>query len=215
MRDLDSVVRVVVGDDHPIFREGIVRALAQSGSVEVVAEAGDGRAALTAIQQHRPDVALLDYRMPGLDGVDVSHAVLRDGLPTRVLLLSAFTDSAIVYQALQQGVAGYLTKEADRRAIVDAVLACARGENVLPPDLATGLVAEIRRRASDDAPVLTARENQVLVLIAEGKSVPAMAKELFLAPTTVKSHLQRLYDKLSVSDRGAAVAEAMRRGLLE
>jgi two-component system, NarL family, nitrate/nitrite response regulator NarL len=208
-------VRVVVADDHPLYREGVVRALSGSGQVEIVAEAGDGRAALAEIEQHEPDVALLDYKLPGLDGVAITHAVVRDGLSTRVLLLSAFTESGVVYKALETGAAGFVPKEARREQIVDAVLACARGENVLPTDLASGLVSEIRLRAVDDAPALTERESQILRLIAKGKSLPDIAGELFLGVTTVKTHVQHLYEKLGVSDRAAAVAEAMRRGLIE
>ena len=208
-------VRVVVADDHPLYREGVVRALSSSGQVEIVAEAGDGRAALAEIEQHEPDVALLDYKLPGLDGVAITHAVVRDGLPTRVLLLSAFTESGVVFKALETGAAGFVPKEARREQIVDAVLACARGENVLPTDLASGLVSEIRLRAVDDAPALTERESQILRLIAKGKSLPDIAGELFLGVTTVKTHVQHLYEKLGVSDRAAAVAEAMRRGLIE
>ena len=208
-------VRVVVADDHPLYREGVVRALSGSGQVEIVAEAGDGRAALAEIEQHAPDVALLDYKLPGLDGVAITHAVVRDGLATRVLLLSAFTESGVVYKALETGAAGFVPKEARREQIVDAVLACARGENVLPSDLASGLVSEIRLRAVDDAPALTERESQILRLIAKGKSLPDIAAELFLGVTTVKTHVQHLYEKLGVSDRAAAVAEAMRRGLIE
>jgi two-component system, NarL family, nitrate/nitrite response regulator NarL len=208
-------VRVVVADDHPLYREGVVRALSGSGQVEIVAEAEDGRKALAEIEEHRPDVALLDYKLPGLDGVAVTHAVVRDGLPTRVLLLSAFTESGVVFKALETGAAGFVPKEARREQIVDAVLACARGENVLPTELASGLVSEIRLRAVDDAPALTERESQILRLIASGKSLPDIAGELFLGVTTVKTHVQHLYEKLGVSDRAAAVAEAMRRGLIE
>ncbi len=208
-------VRVVIADDHPLYREGVRRALAASGQIEVLAEAEDGRQALAEIALHRPEVAVLDYRLPELDGVAVAHAIGRDKLPTRVLLLSAFTESGIVYKALQTGVSGFIPKDARREEIVDAVLACARGENVLPLTIAAGLVSEIRMRATDDAPALTAREREVLKLTAEGKSVPEIARTLYLGATTVKTHLQHVYGKLGVSDRAAAVAEAMRRGLIE
>ncbi|MBX7449105.1 response regulator transcription factor [Mycolicibacterium sp. 3033] len=208
-------VSVVVGDDHPMFRDGVVRALQSSGSIEVVAEADDGTAALSAIREHRPQVALLDYRMPGMDGAAVAAAVVRDALPTRVLLISAHDESAIVYRALQDGAAGFLPKESTRSELVNAVLDCAKGRDVVAPSLAAGLAGEIRRRAEPDAPALSPREREVLVLIAGGASIPAMAKELFLAPSTVKTHVQRLYEKLGVSDRAAAVAEAMRRKLLD
>lgn len=208
-------VRVVVADDHPLFREGLVRALTGSGLVEVVAEAEDGPSALAAIKEHRPQVALLDHQMPGMDGAQVAAAVLRDELPTRVLLVSANQDATIVYHALQQGAAGYLPKESSRTEIVNAVLDCANGKDVVAPQLASGLAVEIRRRAEPSGPTLSAREREVLTLIAEGGSIPAIAKQLFLAPSTVKTHVQRLYEKLGVGDRAAAVAEAMRRGLLE
>ncbi len=208
-------ITVVVADDHPLYRDGLVRALSASGQVDVVAEAGDGRSALAAIREHLPDVALVDYRLPELDGVAIAHAVNRDGLATRVLLVSAFTDSGIVYKAVETGAAGFLPKEARREQIVDAVLACARGETVLPPQVATGLASEIRLRKRRDAPALTDREQEILRLIADGKSLPTIATELFLGVTTVKTHVQHLYEKLGVSDRAAAVASAMRRGLLE
>jgi two-component system nitrate/nitrite response regulator NarL len=160
-------------------------------------------------------VALLDYRMPGMDGAAVAAAVTRDDLPTRVLLISAHDESAIVYRALQDGAAGFLPKESTRGELVNAVLDCAKGRDVIAPSLAAGLAGEIRRRAEPDAPMLSPREREVLVLIAKGSSIPAMAKELFLAPSTVKTHVQRLYEKLGVSDRGAVVAEAMRRKLLD
>ena len=208
-------VQVVVADDHPLLRDGVVRALESSGSVDVVAEADDGTAALALIRTHRPHVALLDYRMPGMDGAQVAAAVLREELPTRVLLLSAHDEAAIVYSALRDGAAGFLSKDSSRSELVESVLSCARGRDVVAPQLAAGLAGEIRRnRDSSAAPALSPRERKVLALIAQGRSIPAMAAELFLAPSTVKTHVQRLYEKLGVSDRGAVVAEAMRRGLL-
>ncbi|MGE2815727.1 response regulator [Mycobacterium heidelbergense] len=207
-------VRVVVGDDHPLFREGVVRALASSGSVNVVGEADDGSAALELIKTHLPDVALLDYRMPSMDGSEVAAAVRSQELPTRVLLLSAHDEPAIVFQALQQGAAGFLLKDSTRAEIVKAVLDCAEGRDVVAPGLVGGLAAEIRQRAAPSAPVLSAREREVLNRIARGQSIPAIAAELYVAPSTVKTHVQRLYEKLGVGDRAAAVAEAMRQGLL-
>ncbi|MBV6358478.1 response regulator transcription factor [Mycobacteroides chelonae] len=210
-----ELVRVVVGDDHPLFREGVVRALTGSGQICVVAEAQDGAGALALIREHQPDVALLDYRMPELDGTQVAAAVRRDELRTRVLLLSAHDDAAIVYHALAEGAAGFLSKESTRAELVSAVLDCARGRDVVTASLTAGLAGEIRKRAQPAGPSLSTREREVLQMIADGLTVPAMAKQLFLAPSTVKTHVQRLYEKLGVGDRAAAVAEAMRRGLLE
>jgi two-component system nitrate/nitrite response regulator NarL len=209
-------VRVVVGEDHPLFRDGLVRALTSSGSVDVVAEAGDGVTALALIKTHLPHVALLDYRMPGMDGAKVAAAVRRDELPTRVLLLSAHDESAIVFHALAEGAAGFLPKESTKSEIVQGVLDCAEGRDVVSPALAAGLAGEIRRRGEEaQAPALSPREREVLNFIAQGRSIPAIAAELYLAPSTVKTHVQRLYEKLGVGDRAAAVAAAMRRGLLE
>ncbi|GAA4172286.1 response regulator transcription factor [Gryllotalpicola koreensis] len=208
-------VTVVVVDDHPFFRDGVTRGLNNSGYIRVVGEAGDGREGLELIEREHPDVALVDYQMPELDGMAVVHAVVRDGLPTRVLLLSAVTDSAIVYRALEEGASGYLSKDAPRAEIVDAVLKAAKGIPVVPSEIAAGLVGQIRMRAQSAGPVLSERETQVLRGFARGLSIPQLAEELFLGQSTVKTHTQRLYEKLGVSDRAAAVAEAMRRGLLD
>lgn len=209
------MITVVIADDHPFFRDGVSRGLTMSGQIRVVGEAEDGLTALELIGSEKPDVAVVDQQMPGLDGIGVVQAVARDRLATKVLLLSAVTDSAVVYRALEAGASGYLSKEARRAEIVDAVLRVAAGKTVLPPELAAGLAGQIRLRATDDRPVLSEREAQVLRGFAEGRSIPQLAAELFLAPSTVKTHTQRLYEKLGVSDRAAAVAEAMRQGLLE
>src|ERR1700761_8957652 len=202
-------VTVGGGDAHPVYREGVVRVLKESGTIRVVAEAADGRAALAAIREHCPDVALVDYKMPGLDGLDVVHAVERDGLSTRVIVLSAFDDAALVYGALAAGASGYLTKEAQREESALAVARCARGERYVPTQWAGGLAAEVHQRARGEAVLLSPRELEVVRMIAEGLSVPQIARRIHLAPTTVRTHVQNLYQKLGVSDRGAAVAEAM------
>lgn len=213
--DSDKKVTVVVGDDHPMYREGVVRAMKDSGRIDVLAEAGDGRAALETIREHRPAVAVLDYRMPELDGLAVVTAVVRDGLPTQVLLLSATQDPATVYEALAAGAAGYLTKESDRDEIIAAVVKCAKGEGYVPTSIASGLATEVRHRSRGEATLLSPREGEIITLIADGLSVPDIAARLHLAPTTVRTHVQNLYAKLGVSDRAAAVAEAMRRRLVE
>jgi len=208
-------VTVVVADDHPVMRQGVVRALKASGRVDVVAQVADGRAALDAFRKFKPTVALLDYKMPGLDGVEVTHAVVRDGVPTSVVLLTAFDDSPVVFKALAEGASGFLTKESDADEIVNAVLRCAEGESYLPAGVAGGLAGEVRRRGRGATTSLTERETQVITMMAEGMSVPQIAARLHLARSTIKTHVQTLYEKLGVSDRGAAVAEAMRRRLLE
>lgn len=209
-------VRVVVADDHPLFRDGIERAVRERPDFELVGAAADGREALTLIRERAPRVEVLDLRLPGLDGLQVLNAVTRDGLPTRVLILSASGDAELVYRAVQGGAAGYFRKESDRQAILDAIAAVARGDTVIEPGLQAGVFDQIRVRAElEDRPILTEREREVLALMAEGRSGPQIADKLIIALPTVKTHQARLYEKLGVSDRAAAVAEAMRRGLLE
>ena len=209
-------VQVVVADDHPLFREGIERAVRERPDLELVGSATDGREALERIRELSPRVAVLDMRLPELDGLQVLNAVRRDELPTRVLFLSASGDAELVYRAVQGGAAGYFRKEADRQVILDAIAAVARGATVIEPGLQAGVFDQIRvRAAAEDRPILTAREREVLALMAEGASGPQIADRLIIALPTVKTHQARLYEKLGVSDRAAAVAEAMRRGLLE
>ncbi|CAN5119026.1 response regulator transcription factor [soil metagenome] len=207
---------VLVADDHPIYREGIVRAVKDRPDLELVGEAADGREALERIKDLAPDVAVLDIRMPGLEGTQVLTALKRDGHETEVLFLSAFMESELAYRTVAEGAKGYLSKESSRQEICDAIVTVSRGDTALAPEVQAGLAREIQQREGPNGrPELTARENEVLHLIAEGKSAPQIGREIHLSPTTVKTHLHTLYEKLGVSDRAAAVAEAMRRGLLE
>jgi len=208
-------VRVIVADDHPLFRESVVRAVRERPELELAGEAADGRAALEEIRRLEPDVAVLDLKMPELDGLQVLNALQRDGSRTRVVLLSAFLDGAVVFQAVAAGAAAYLSKDAGRREICEAIVAVARGETVLSPGAQAGIAEEVRARGHVERPALTPREQEILVHVAQGQSAPDIAKVLYLSPATVKGHLQAIYEKLGVSDRAAAVAEAMRRGLLE
>jgi two-component system, NarL family, nitrate/nitrite response regulator NarL len=209
-------IRVVVADDHPLFREALDRAVRQRPELELVGAAPDGRAALEAIRELAPDVAVLDLRLPGLDGIQILNAVTRDRLATRTLILSASGDPEVVYRAVQGGAAGYFLKEADRDAILDAIAAVTRGRTAIDPTLQAGVFDQIRLRGTgEDRPILTAREREVLALTADGLSAPQIAERLIVALPTVKTHQARLYEKLGVSERAAAVAEAMRRGLLE
>lgn len=209
-------LRVLVSDDHPLYRDGIARAVRDRLELELVGEPGDGRAALEAIRELSPDVAVIDLRLPGLGGIEILNAVRREGLETRVLVLSASTDGAVVHEAMSAGAAGYLAKSADRAEVCNAVAAVGRGQAVLDHELQAGLLEEVRTRGTAaERPSLTRREAEVLRLIADGLSAPAIGRELYLAPATVKTHMSHLYEKLRVGDRAACVAQAMRVGLLE
>jgi two-component system nitrate/nitrite response regulator NarL len=212
----DHPTSVLIADDHPLFREAIARVIAERSDLELVAEAADGRAALEKIRELQPDVAVIDVRMPGLDGSDVLVALREEGLPTNVVFLSAFLDSKTVYDAVAAGANAYLSKEAETDEIVTAILAAARGETILGPEVQTGLAEQIRfREENESRPRLSEREHEVLGLIAEGLSAPEIGERIHLSTATVKTHLQHLYEKLGVSERAAAVAEGMRRGLVD
>jgi len=208
-------VRVLAADGQPLFRDALARAIRARPELELVGEAGTGRDALEAIGVEQPDVAVIERTLAGLSGEQVLKAVSRDGLGTRVVLMAAHADPCEVYAALAEGAAGYLTKEASARELCDAITAVARGRTVLSPELQAGVAGEIRLRAVHDRPVMSDRERETLTLIAEGLSAPQIGRALHLSTATVKTHLQHIYEKLGVSERAAAVAEAMRRGLLE
>jgi two-component system, NarL family, nitrate/nitrite response regulator NarL len=208
-------VRVLAADGQPLYRDAVARAIRERPELELVGQAGDGREALAAIGESQPDVAVLDRTLTGLSGDEVLNAVARNGLRTRVVLIAAKPEPGEVYAALAEGAAGYLTKDADARELCDAITAVARGKTVLASELQAGVAGEIRLRAPHDRPVMSERERETLTLIAEGLSAPEIARTLHLSTATVKTHLQHIYEKLGVSERAAAVAEAMRRGLLE
>ena len=208
-------IRVLVAEDHPLYRKGLGDAIRSRPDFALVSEVADGRKALEAIREYAPDVAVLDIKMPELDGISVLRAVERDGLVTRVILLSAFTGGEVVHAALTHGVSGFLSKHSSGAEICDAVGAVARGDTIIGREMQAALAGELRLRGTSDAPRLSERETEVLRLLAEGLSSGDIADRLAVSATTVKTHLRNLYYKLEVSDRAAAVAQAMRGGLLE
>ena len=212
---MSARVTVYVGEDHRIYLEGLVRALRQRPEFDVLGSSTDGREALEEIRRLAPDVAILDENMPGLLGNEVMQAISRDRLATRVVMLSASVDSAVVFHAVASGVSAYLTKDSDRATICDAVAAVARGQTVLAPRVQAGLAGEVRLREHGSRPALSQREHEILARTASGLSAPDIARELQISTATVKTHLRNIYEKLGVSEHAAAVAEAMRRGLLE
>jgi DNA-binding NarL/FixJ family response regulator len=200
---------VLVVDDHPVVRSGLVGLLGGEADLEVVGEAEDGALGVELAEQLRPDVVLMDLRMPVLDGAAATARITAAGT-ARVLVLTTYDTDGDILRAVEAGATGYLLKDAPRDQLVEAVRAAARGETVLAPPLAAKLMRQVR--GGDQ---LTPRELEVLRLVARGMSNPDIARELFIGEATVKSHLLHAFDKLGVSDRTAAVTTAMRRGLLE
>jgi len=206
-------VTVLVGESQPLFRDALARVVRQDPGCELVGELAGGREALRAIRTLRPAIALLGEPLDGLSAGRVARAAARDGVPTRCVLLFGALDGEGAFRALAGGAAACLTRGVGPDALRLAIAAAARGETVLAPELQSGVAREIRLR--DGRPLLTAREREVLGLIADGRRTAKIAGALHLSPTTVKTHLGNAYEKLGVSDRAAAVAAGMRRGLLE
>jgi two-component system, NarL family, nitrate/nitrite response regulator NarL len=209
-------IRLLIADDHPLFREGLIEAIQERPELDLVDNATDGREALEAIKRLEPDVALLDVRMPELDGLEILRSVESGGLATDVVLLSAYVDGEFAYSAVASGARGYLSKTEDSGSICDAVVTVAEGGTVFAPEIQAGLAGAIRvRESTEQRSALTEREREVLSLVARGLTTPDIAAAIHLSPATVKTHLQRVYQKLGVPERAAAVAEALRRGLLD
>jgi len=202
------VIRVLVVDDHPVVRSGLVGLLDSEADLEVVGEAENGREGVALAASLTPDVVLMDLRMPVLDGASATAEITAAGT-ARVLVLTTYDTDGDILRAVEAGATGYLLKDTPRDQLLAAVRAAARGETVLAAPLAAKLMRQVR--GGDQ---LTPRELEVLALVAQGKSNPEIARELFIGEATVKSHLLHVFDKLGVSDRTAAVTRALERGLL-
>lgn len=203
--------RVIVVEDHPVTRMGIIALLGQDERIRVVGEAGTGKEALLVAARERPDVVVTDLRLgAGLDGVGVTSALRATHPAPAVLVLTTYDTDRDIVRAVEAGAAGYLLKDADPEDISVAVLRAAAGETVLTPALAQRVVARISRPQAD----LSAREVEILQAVARGLSNREVAKELFISEATVKTHLVHVFTKLDVDSRTAAVARAREDGLL-
>jgi DNA-binding NarL/FixJ family response regulator len=205
-------IRLLVADDHPVVRDGLRGMLAGQPDLEVVGEAADGAEAVALVPRLRPDVVLMDLRMPGMDGVEAIRRLRTSRPDVRVMVLTTFDTDTDVVRAIEAGATGYLLKDTPREELVRAIRAAARGEAVLAPAVATKLLGQMRAPAPAGA--LSARELEVLELIARGATNREVGAKLFISEATVKTHLLHVFDKLGVSDRTAAVATAIEQGLL-
>ncbi|CAM3770260.1 response regulator transcription factor [Kibdelosporangium persicum] len=205
------MISVLVVDDHPVVRDGLRGMFSADPRFEVLGEAGDGAEAIAAGEKLRPDVILMDLRMPTTDGVTAIKELAKRGVPSRVLVLTTYDTDSDVLPAIEAGATGYLLKDAPREELFRAVEAAARGQAVLSPAVATRLMGQMRQPASEP---LSQRELEVLELIAQGRTNREAARQLFISEATVKTHLLHVYAKLGVNDRAAAVATAFSRGYL-
>ncbi|MFI9840842.1 response regulator [Nonomuraea sp. NPDC051941] len=204
-------IGLLIVDDHPVVRDGLAGMFARDPEFEVLGEAADGAEAVRLAQALRPDVILMDLRMPGMDGVSATRELAERGSEARVLVLTTYDTDSHVLPAIEAGATGYLLKDAPRDELLRAVRAAARGEAVLAPSVAALLMSRVRRPAPGP---LSPREVEVLQLVAAGATNREAAAKLFLTEATVKSHMLNIYAKLGVNDRAAAVTEAFNRGLL-
>ncbi|MDQ0426190.1 MULTISPECIES: response regulator [Cellulomonas] len=204
-------VRVVVADDHPVLRSGLVALLALEPDLEVVGEADDGAQAVALAHALRPDLVLMDLRMPGTDGAEATRRIVAELPGVHVLVLTTYETDTDILRAVEAGATGYLLKDTPRAQLVAGVRAAARGESALSPSVALRLVQQVR---GDGGERLTPRERQVLAGVARGLSNAAVGRELFITEATVKTHLLRAFAKLGVDDRTRAVTVAIERGIL-
>jgi len=208
------MIRVLLVDDEELVRSGLRLILSTEPDLEVVAEAADGEQALALAELHRPDVVMLDIRMPGLDGIEVARRLAASGSPARVVVLTTFDNDDYVYGALRAGASGFLLKDAPATQLVTAIRAAAAGDAVLAPSVTRRVVDELGRRQAPVAiqrlDVLTDRERDVLTLMAEGCSNAEIGDRLFITEGTVKTHVARILVKLGVRDRLQAVVLAYR-----
>ena len=225
------MIRVVIADDQAMVRAGFAALLGAQPDLEVVGQAADGAEAVRLAAALRPDVVLMDVRMPVKNGIDATAEIAASGLPTRVLMLTTFDIDDYVFQALQAGASGFLLKDALPAELAEAVRVVAGGEGLLSPRLTRLVIERFAHGAASAAPPapgvpdaappartaldeLTQRENEILVLVAQGLSNGEIARALFLAEQTVKTHVSRIFAKLGLRDRAQAVILAYERGLV-
>ncbi|RSN25376.1 DNA-binding response regulator [Streptomyces sp. WAC 05977] len=205
------MITIMLVDDHPVVREGLRGMLEAEPDLSVVGEAGSGDEAVALSRVKQPDVILMDLRMPGLDGVGATRKILADRPGQRVVVLTTYETDADILRAVEAGASGYLLKDASRAELAGAIRAASRGETVLAPSVAGKLVNRVRNPTTSP---LSAREIEVLRLVARGSTNAEIGRALHISEATVKTHLLRVFGKLDVSDRTAAVTTAMRLGLL-
>jgi DNA-binding NarL/FixJ family response regulator len=214
----DEPIRVLVADDHPVWRDGVKADLARTGIAEVVAEASDGGEAIERARESMPEVVLMDLNMPTVSGVEATRRILEESPHVRILILSASGEEADVLEAVKAGASGYLLKSSTSEEVADAIRRVRAGEPVFTPSLAGLVLNEFRRVAGGGdergpEPKLTARENEILVLVAKGYAYREIAEKLFISVKTVQNHVQNILTKLQMRKRYELMRYAIQKGL--
>ena len=212
-----SPTRILIVDDHPVVRRGLHSILGDAPDLEVVGEASNGSEALAQIAAHKPDLVLMDIRLPGADGVQITRRVRREFPGVKVIILTTYDDDEHLYNAIEAGAHAFLTKHADYADLADSIRAVARGDRLLSPALVGKVLDRFQQMAHSQAMQqsgLRDDEVELLRMIAEGATNKEIGDKLFWSEVTVKRRASEVYAKLNVADRAQAVAEAMRRGLI-
>ena len=212
----EPVVRILVVDDHPLYRRGLAALLSGQENWEVVGEEADGIGAVTAAHALQPDVVVMDLRMPGIDGIEATRRIVSTSPHIAVLVLTMYEDDGSVFAAMRAGARGYLLKGAEQDEIVRAIRAAAAGEAIFGPQIAQRVIAHFATGSGstkDLFPALTEREREVLEMVAAGKGNATIAHELMISLKTVRNHVSNVFTKLQVSDRSAAIVKARQAGL--
>ncbi len=213
---MSNKIRVILADDHALVRQGIRQFLEEADDIAVVAEAGDGDEAVRLVEQHRPDIAILDVQMPKMTGIEATRQIKSRFPDIRVLILTAYDEAPYVFALLQAGADGYILKSADADALLEAVRKIYRGEPALSPEVTEKVLRQLKKggpvEAAGQVEPLTAREIEVLRLAAQGLTNRAIGRALGISDRTVQGHLANIYGKLNVASRTEAVTEALKRG---
>jgi DNA-binding NarL/FixJ family response regulator len=209
----EEPIRLLIADDHPVFRQGLRVMLESAGEFEVMGEAADGDEAVARALELKPDVVLMDLRMPGLNGIDATRKILEESPSMGVLVLTMFEDDDSVFAAMRAGARGYLLKGSEQEEVQRAIRSVASGEAIFGPDIANRLIAYFSSANTAAFPELTDREREVLELIAQGKNNQAIASELVLSLKTVRNHVSNVFNKLRVTDRAGAIVKAREAGM--
>ncbi len=206
-------VSVLVADDHPVFRQGLATLLDGVADIELIGEAADGDEAVTAALELKPDVVLMDVRMPGLNGIEATRRIVAADEGVGILVLTMFEDDDSVFAAMRAGARGYLLKGSEQDEVMRAIRSIAAGEAIFGPAIARRLIGYFSSASTEAFPELTAREREVLELIAQGRNNQAIADELVLSLKTVRNHVSNVFNKLQVTDRAGAIVKAREAGM--